>query len=390
MITRANRLPVMTVTRLKSFARCPRHHDFQYVQLRRPIEQPHPLRFGSAWHDGVLDPRWRRLGPPPEERVAPLAFAVAKQRLSAYDAAALEVMSAAYYTRWHDDFDKYEVLAVERDFLIDLETEHGVVRVGGKVDAIVRRRSDGTVWAVESKSTSEDITPDAKYWDRIRLDSQVSIYLLAAGTIVNEPITGMIYDVVRKPDAPKYATPPEKRKFTQGKGCKLCGGKAGVQGSGRRTADCEACAGPECATCGGTGKLPCAACTETPGWKEAPRLHANQREVDETVDAYRERIIDEYAEAPNDYVRRQEIQRLDSELDAGANDAVVSTLLMAQTMAIGYAPRNPGACHLFGRTCEYAQVCRGEALITDDSRFRSSSAFEDLPFNPEGHEGQAA
>lgn len=338
---------IVTVSRIKAWLRCPRLHRFAYLDRRRPRVDAIELRFGTAWHRW-LESWWL------DVPVA-ISTAVAGLGLSTYDEVALEVMAAAYDARHRADRDNFEVIGVEKEFRILLEADAGEAEVAGKLDVLLRQRSDGSCWVLESKSTGEDIDPEATYWERLRLDAQISTYILAAETLAGQSIAGVIYDVAKKPSAPRRATPIESREYTQGKGCKPCGGKArgGVRGTG-------------CAACAGTG------------WEEAPRLHARMRDHDETVEEYQERIAEAIIAEPESWLRRVRVQRLAEGLDDDAGDVVASALLMQRAVELGHHPKNPSACRMYGRTCAYAAVCRGEASIADESQFRDSPAFEEL------------
>jgi hypothetical protein len=83
------------------------------------------------------------------------------------------------------------------------------------------------VYVLEHKTSSADTSPGSVYWERLALDSQVSIYVDGA-TMLGHEIAGCIYDVLKRPEhEQKLATPVESRRYTQGKGCAKCGGSAG-------------------------------------------------------------------------------------------------------------------------------------------------------------------
>lgn len=207
----------------------------------------------------------------------------------------------------------------------------------GSIDAIVKRFTRGTwqFFNVEHKTTSWDISPGSDYWAKlIALDPQVSTYD-AASRAMGYDVRGTIYDVIRKPEmVPLKATPEESKKYTK----------------------------------------PTKA-------EPIPRLYANQRETDETVEEYRERMIADIIARPNWYFARNTIVRLDHDNGEHARD-VQETARMIQFATDRDAwPRSPNACERFRRLCEFHPICAGETSADDMVRYaRKSEAHEELTY----------
>ena len=113
------------------------------------------------------------------------------------------------------------------------------IMVVGEFDAKGVRKDTKKKTIVEHKSTSEDITMGSAYWNKVALvDSQVTSYLLAS-RIMGWGEVEVLYDVLLKSTMKRqFATPLEKRQYTKA--------------------------------------------TKT----QPSRLHADQREVDETEDEF--------------------------------------------------------------------------------------------------------
>jgi hypothetical protein len=309
-------LPLLTASRLAAARRCQRRHHYAYGLGYRAVEDADALRLGTLVHAG-LAAWWAALG---DQR-----FAVALEVLRAadadpYEAERASAMLAGYDARWGLGAE-YETLAVEVPFrapLVNPET-HAPSRtwqLAGKIDAIVRD-AHGDVWIVEHKTTSEDVTPGSPYWRRLRMDGQVSLYFIGARALGYEP-RGCLYDVLCKPGIrPLRATPIDARKYT----------KDG-------------------------------------------RLYAAQREFDETVEQFRDRVTSAIAEDLNAYYARGEVVRLDGELDEGIYDVWQLAAQLRESDRLGRYPRNPDGCLRYGRNCEYFDVCSGDASLDDPSRFR--------------------
>jgi len=350
-----------TSSRLKVLRSCPRLHHYRYELGIQTLETD-SMRFGTAAHKALE--AWLlawQLGAPAGRLDAALAT-LATADISTWDRARLTALIAAYDARWGES--DWEVLAVEVEFRYELD---GHI-IGGKCDAIIRDRSDGRVWVLEHKTTSQDAAPGSAYWERLAIDTQVSIYVDGA-TMLGHDIAGVIYDVLQRPrHEPKLATPDAEREYTQGRGCKGCGGsaKAGaiVQGRGFYTVgDFDGSKEIACEGCAGTGwKL------DKDGKPDAPRLYANQREHDETVEAFLDRVVDEIAENPNAFLIRGDVVRLEDELPRMRAD-LIDTIRMERTAAVfGIAPRNPDACNRFGALCPMFALCSGRAGISDFTR----------------------
>lgn len=173
-----------------------------------------------------------------------------------------------------------------------------------------------SVFIVEHKTTSEDISPGADYWKRLRLDTQVSTYHVGARALGFMP-DECLYDVVRKPQIrPLKATPEESRKYT----------KDG-------------------------------------------RLYAAQRAADETSEEFRIRLRENIAESPDKYYGRGHIPRLEEDERDAAYDAWQTAKNIREAELSSRWPRNPDACVRFGRTCDFFPVCTRESSVMDGTRF---------------------
>lgn len=142
-------------------------------------------------------------------------------------------MFKGYVERWSTDADDYETIAVEAEVarwlrhpktgkpIFDFQGARqygGSPRrrrwaSGGKLDRLVRKRSDGTVWVVETKTT-KDVNLDG-YAKKLHLDPQIRTYPWALAQPIPEStdatlrggfkVEGVILDILRKavPRAPE-------------------------------------------------------------------------------------------------------------------------------------------------------------------------------------------
>lgn len=340
-------LPLLTASRMRCFRACPRLHQLRYVEGWRPTVEAEALRFGTLIHTGLEAwLSWHRFAGASEhaEALALDAITAALQAIQGrafdeFEQARAEELLSGYDAWWGVKMDEYEVLGAELEYrapLLNPATMRAsrTWQLGGKIDGILRRRSDGRVLVMEHKTTSDAIESDAdNYWSTLALDGQISGYVIGAEALGYQ-VDEILYDVIRKVgQRPKRATPEAERKYRQPKG-------------------------PD----------------EKTWAPNDPRLlYATQRLYDETPDEYRARIREEIQAAPERYFQRRVIARTESQIRDYLQDAWQLGRGMADMAADGYAPRNPDACHRFG-ACSMWSVCGVGAHPSDfPTEFRQSS-----------------
>ncbi len=341
-----------TTSRLGALLSCPRLHHYRYdLGLQTPTTDSQ--RFGAVGHAALE--AWYRVWCAGKDVEVQLECALAALDvaidLSPVDRAKLEVLVRAYHVRW--TAQPWTVLAVEQEFRYELDGR----TIGGKIDAIIRDDTTGLIWIVEHKTTRQSAEPGSPYWERLQLDNQISIYVDGA-TMLGYDVAGVIYDVLVVPrHEPKLATPVEERQYTQGKGCKICGGNLqGKQGTG-------AVSGAPCNACHASGWR-----HDEHGKPEAPRLHARMRDTDETIDEFKARLVEAIAETPDDFLVRGTVVRLADELPRMRLDVIDTIRLAEYGAACELHPRNPGNCAKYGVLCPFFSLCAGRAGESDFQR----------------------
>ena len=362
---------LLTSSRVSKYRRCKRQHHYRYDLRFVPVGvAAYVLRFGTLMHAG-LETWWlcAKANLPRDQWLPRAQLAIAEAamegELDEFEVARAQEVMLGYHCRWLPEMDHLVCLEVEVEFcmaLINPDTGRSsrLFRLAGKIDVIVLDTRDGRVRLMEHKTSTMDISAGSDYWKRLRLDGQVSMYF-DGGKSLGHEIHGCIYDVMARPQhRPALATPEENRRYTKGKGCKRCGGSAGgkagvVPGSGENP-DYDGIE-PKCTDCDGTG------------WKEAPRLDSRQRLVDETVEEFRTRIHDAIMTAPTAHYQRGEVVRLDSEMDDHHWEMWATAKALRETELAKRFIRNPDACVMYNKTCDYFDVCTGTASLSDPARF---------------------
>lgn len=293
---------LLTVSRMRAYRKCARLEHLRYVEGWRPIEESEALRFGTLWHTGME--AWWLAARDRTDRLAAALAAVEGRGTDEYVQATVEELLRGYHNRWQDA--PITALGAEEQFrapLINPDTMQPsrTWTLGGKID--LRCIVEGRHLIGEHKTTSEDIAPGSDYWAKLQMDHQISIYTIGAETM-GDPPQGCLYDVVRKPGIrPLKATPEEARKY-----------------------------------------------------KKDGTLYAAQRETDETPDEYRARLREDIEANPDKYFARLDVPRTESQLRDFLADAWAQGRAMRESHLAGRAPRNPEACHAYGR-CSFWDVC---------------------------------
>lgn len=202
---------LLTHSRQSAFKTCRKAHWFSYeLGMRRELDGK-PLRMGSAYHAGL-------------EAIANLeGIDEACERVRSYyetcpdgwdqyewdiECETVLRLLTGYVWRWENE--PLEYLAAEQSFQLPLlNPDTGkptpLFAMAGKIDGIPRLQ-DGRVSVLESKLLGEDIGPDADLWRRMQIDSQISMYMLAARRL-GYPVECVLYNVTRKPTIKPSAVP---------------------------------------------------------------------------------------------------------------------------------------------------------------------------------------
>lgn len=315
---------LISASSLRCFRACPRLYQYKYVMGYRPTVQAESLRIGSLLHKG-LEGWWlaAKDGVDVDLRLTAAEQAIRQNSNDDYDIARVNALMAGYHYRWSGV--AMTVIGVEVEYMVDLQNpatgaSSRTFRHAGKIDAIAE--INGERWVIEHKSSSSDITAGSFYWQQLRLDNQVSQYILAAN-LMGQDVVGCIYDVVKKPGLrPGKATPVESRRYTK------------------------------------NGKL-----------------DARQRLEDETPQAFSLRIIDEIAENPDKYYQRGQITLLEGDTEESSFDMWQTARTIRDSELAGRWPRNPASCMAYNRECEFFPCCTGAGSLDNPVNFRRKEKY---------------
>ena len=242
-------------------------------------------------------------------------------------------LMAGYHDRWNGA--PFQVEGVEKFVTADLinpatNTRSRTFRIAGKLDITAWYEGERVI--VDHKTTSEDITdPGSPYWRQLAIDTQATHYMLLELMHARKAAYAL-WDVLRKPSiAPKTLTKADgKAVLSSGK---YFGRKIG--------------------------------------------LISDERE---TLEMYESRLAyDCTNERPNWYFGRRMIPRLDSELAEYASDLWADGQEIIAARANNRHSRNPGACLMYGRPCNFLGICSGHDSPDSDRWKRKSWMHKELP-----------
>lgn len=103
-------------------------------------------------------------------------------------------IATAYPLFYKQDFDEYDKFLTEQKFCFKLENGHEYF---GTIDCLLKDHA-GDWWIGETKTAAASTIND-DYFERVKIDSQVSGYMHGGKSILGFFPRGVIYDVIKKP-----------------------------------------------------------------------------------------------------------------------------------------------------------------------------------------------
>lgn len=332
----------LTNSRKTTAQTCLRKHFYAYeLGIRREVDAV-PLRMGSAIHVGL---ELCGKGKSTDDAILGALLGYDESQPEGVSAEGhagwlieREVIGrllAGYFWRWSEADKGIQIFACEQEFNLpivnpDSGRSSRTFTVAGKIDQIAKRGD--RVFIREHKTSGQDIAPDADYWKRLRIDSQVSTYWLAALEL-GHVVEGIEYDVIRKPGIrPKKLTQAETAKFVNGGGI-YYGEKFVIEVTDKDPL-ALLIAGDQ-AEIDNSGKLPTV--------RETPRMYGARLSADIT-------------DRPDYYFARRDIPRIQADLDEARYELWQMAKLLRECQKHDRWPRSTTACVGFGR-CAYFDLC---------------------------------
>ena len=322
---------LLTHSRVQCMRTCLRKHCFAYELGIKPAVKSAPLRMGSAIHLAKELVHKNKMNPNDAILQAIKPYDVVPAGVDATDWAIerekVYRLAWAYFQVWADD--TREVIATEQTFELPIKNPETGGRTNkflsaGKIDGIVKL-PDGRVAIDETKTTSKPIDPESDFWQRLRVDDQITKYFWAARQLGYD-ISCVIYDVIKKPTIEPLLIPLLDEN----------GDKIVLDAEGKRVLKASG--------------LPRQTGDSTLGYVLQQRR--------QTPAEYGERLSEDIAARPGFYFQRKEITRLESDIEEFEHEQWQSQQLLSDCQRTGRWFRNTGAC-LSPYRCEYANLCFG-------------------------------
>lgn len=320
---------ILTNSSLSTFRACPRKFQIQYEMGYRPVKEAEYLSFGKLMHRGIEV--WSKDHKLKDAITAIYDMAEKTAILDEFLVAKAHALMEGYHAKYWDE--PYVMVAVEKQFfapVLNPETARESQNFvnSGVLDGLLQKIGSKNYTLKEIKTTSENIEdPTSDYWLNLQIDSQVSHYYLGAEAL-GFPVETCLYDVCRRPALQPYkATPLDKRNY-----------------------------------------------------KKDGTLYASQRDRDETVEEFFQRIKLDIELFPNKYYARREVPRLKTDLE----DYMEDEWQIAQTIRTfqkkGKFPRYTRSCISLYGTCPMFPVCTGRASLEDTTLYKKvDSVHQELP-----------
>ncbi len=345
----------LSATAISCFKQCPYKYYLKYIKGIKRAEEPDHFRYGTNWHKIMevisLTPgsecscvqheevaHFIKLGCPicdgtglvPDDimvavtRVIDTAYSRVPASMDPEDWAVerAKLLYAAAGYQWYYQNEPLKATHTEVKFRTPIPGRTGRMvpnlLIDGVIDKVVKHAGN---MVVEHKTTSSSVASDSKYWGKLTMDTQTTLYTFTLRLLrdraelnLEGDISGFYYDVFHKPGIkPKFLSIADSKKFVEN--AEYCGGKFEVlleyaDGNdppiigmkvGETTAIIEATAKP------------------------------GQFKIKETPDMYGHRLLADIVERPEYYFARRELAKTDAELDR-FHEELLSVFTSMRTM----------------------------------------------------------
>lgn len=203
---------LLTHSRLDCFKTCRKKHQYAYELGIRSVVDAKALRMGSAYHAGI-EQLGKGLGLEEAVNAARGHYERQPDFMPDYEwsieCETVVRLLCGYEWRW--SHDPIRNVATEQSFELPLRNpETGkttpLFKLAGKIDGIVELQESNRLAVKESKLLGDDIGVESDLWRRLRIDHQISMYVLAARRL-GYAVDCVYYDVTRKPTIGATAVP---------------------------------------------------------------------------------------------------------------------------------------------------------------------------------------
>ncbi len=327
---------ILTYSAMSSFLNCNRQYYNRDIRMLVTKDRDPVLDFGSVWH-GALE-RWYTSG----DQVAKIRGILKyiddsfpnreRDPQQKRDWFMLHAMFEEYLERYPEE--AFDVIAAETKFVLPIiNPSSGRISrtflLSGKVDGLIRMKDSGELYVMEHKTAAK---VDESYLEKLPLDFQINLYSYALSRHLNQPITGVLYNVVQKTTIRQNPGESEDD-FEKRRAVLIAKSKTGTT----------------------TAK----------------------RQLPESDDEFRDRMRSKYHE-PEMFIREQ---LLISRADLNRTEDYVwkITQKILAEMKAGDWLGNGGCCFKYGKPCQYWALCRsGDNDLVRENCYDVKQPHEEL------------
>ena len=313
---------LLTASRMGAVLSCPRKAFWRYERGLQPVQSSAALRFGSAWARAM---EARAKGADCEQA---FAAAIAENiELDMLQVAIISGLLAGYYKHYAND-GLFKSMHPEVEFRGTIKGSR-TFETAGKLDGL-GELFDGRQAINENKTTSDSVAPDSDYWLRLRFNTQLLQYVVAAREM-GWDVAAIIYDVVRKP-----AIEPKQIPELDIQGCKIVEDAEGKRvfkkdGSPRESGDKEK------------------------GYTLKVRM--------ESPEEFSDRLFADTQERPEFYFARREVPIMDSDIEEFEAQRLTISRILLNCRQLEKRVSKPerawprNVSEMSCRSCEFSNFC---------------------------------
>lgn len=187
-------MKIITNSSSNTWGLCEQKYCWKYEYGLRPQSKSFPMVVGSMFHEGIDYLLDNGMDEQSLDHAKHNILSIDNWEEDDTDALLYaRFMLNRYHERYEMDGDPWvEVVSTEETMGIPLDNDWWLF---GKVDGLVRDK-DGDLWLLEHKTT---YSVDDDFLEKVKLDGQITRYMLMVREVFGEAPDGVIYNVICRP-----------------------------------------------------------------------------------------------------------------------------------------------------------------------------------------------
>jgi len=328
---------ILTHSRISCAKQCPKKHFFQYELGIVPARDSKPLGIGSAIHKGIeknADGKSTEIS----IQAALTTYGSCPDYRTDFDHQIdrMIIIRLLHAYFWYYEGWKFKIKANEKEFrysIVNPETGRPSPKFdqSGKIDKIIED-VEGVEAIMDHKTTGSSIDPNCDFWNKLRLDHQITMYFCGARALGFDP-QYMLYDVIHKP-----GIKPKNVPCRDDLGLKIVTDQTGERVFKKDT-------------------TPRQTTDKAKGFEVQYRM--------ETPAEYGDRLSEDIMQRPEFYFQRHKVYRLEKDIELFQHEIWQFQQQIGEAQKSNRWFRNTNAC-LVPFRCQYADICFNNVEPTKD------------------------